>query len=393
MNRRDTLTASGAERWIECPGSARLSENIPRQDTVYSDEGNLAHALSEQMIAYALKTGEAERGILQRFKHGTKVAYKDKSGIVSQEMIDYALVYVKRVLELKKMMNGKVELEVNVAHQGHKRRAFADAIVVGQKREIAVVDFKYGYTPVRLVSNDGAYNPQLLYYAAGALEQYPRNEVQIEIVQPRCQEVETIQSVVVPARDILHWKENTLWEAMHAVDADDAPLKTGSHCRFCPALAVCPEVYRQSQELAKADFDELTTTRPPAIPIDPKQLSRVLAAAPLIDAWLRACEAEAQAQMERGGTIDGFKLVKKRANREWPDLPQGAILKALGKRSNVDECFTKPELLSPAKMEKVLGKEVVNAVAVKPDAGLTIAAESDRREAVVSPAADFEDLL
>lgn len=44
------LGASGADRWINCPPSARLQEHIPDKISEYADEGTAAHELSELIL-------------------------------------------------------------------------------------------------------------------------------------------------------------------------------------------------------------------------------------------------------------------------------------------------------------------------------------------------------
>ena len=387
-NLRHTVTASQLERVMACPGSVRLSVDIPQTRSAAALDGNFAHALGEHMI----KKKPVRPGHIIELRDGEKMKADDK-------MMEAARFYADHVLSY----GGRVFTEVSVKHDGHTRNAYADTII-DMGREIVVIDFKYGYFPVRLVNDAGEVNPQLLYYAYGALElhRWKHKYAVLEIVQPRCQEVPPIQSHRVLAGEVKKWGDEILFERLHAIDDPAAPLNPGGHCHFCPALAACPAVQAESNKLAMTDFGELSSARSgfaisrlsPIIPDDPERLSRVLKFAPVVDAWLRACEAAAQAELEAGREVPGFKLVAKRSNRKWPDGKSNIqVVKALGvPMGRAKNCYTEPELLSPAQMEKVLGKETVNQVAVKPDAGVTIAAESDRREAV-GPTRDFEELL
>lgn len=394
MALRDTLTASAAERWINCPGSVRLSVGIKDEPSKYASEGVAAHSLAEQMLRYYLKTRETEKGLRQRFRQGTALSFKDHGKeliqVVSQEMLDYVMVYVNRVIDL----NGELHIEVNVRHEADRgRNAYADA-VIDQKHTLVVVDFKYGFMPVRLVDG-GRPNPQLMYYAAGALQkfQWKHKTAQLEIVQPRSQEVPDVQSVTYPAEMIRDWMDGALWEARHAVDDPNARLETGPWCRFCPAIAICPKQVESANELAKSDFASMQPAQP-IIPTNPTQLARILVAAPMIHKWLEACESEAQRQLKSGARVPGFKLVRKRSNREWPaDLKPSGLAKIF--KVKVDDVLTEPKMMSPAQLEKAFPKmkSVINELADKPEGELIIAPESDRREAVANAASDFEELL
>ena len=44
------LGASSAERWLACPPSARLAEEIPDKGSSYAAEGTLAHELAELKV-------------------------------------------------------------------------------------------------------------------------------------------------------------------------------------------------------------------------------------------------------------------------------------------------------------------------------------------------------
>ena len=45
------LGASGASRYLACPGSVRLSRGIPDQTSAYAEEGRLAHLLAELCLS------------------------------------------------------------------------------------------------------------------------------------------------------------------------------------------------------------------------------------------------------------------------------------------------------------------------------------------------------
>jgi hypothetical protein len=81
--------------------------------------------------------------------------------------------------------------------------------------------------------------------------------------------------------------------------------------------------------------------------------------------------------------------VEKRATRKWKDARE--VSKLLGHNG---ECFTEPELKSPAQVEKVLGKKNF-AIALaehvdKQSSGYTLVSESDPRPpAQVAQLEDF----
>ena len=44
------LSASGAHRWIACPGSVKAEEGIPEQTSSFAEEGTLAHSVAEAIL-------------------------------------------------------------------------------------------------------------------------------------------------------------------------------------------------------------------------------------------------------------------------------------------------------------------------------------------------------
>ena len=49
MVKHAKLAPSGAERWVNCPGSLMFND-LPGKDTVYSKEGTLAHEAAEKAL-------------------------------------------------------------------------------------------------------------------------------------------------------------------------------------------------------------------------------------------------------------------------------------------------------------------------------------------------------
>jgi hypothetical protein len=118
---------------------------------------------------------------------------------------------------------------------------------------------------------------------------------------------------------------------------------------------------------------------------------KVLNISSVFSSWAAEVEAYAQSVLERGGSVPGYKLVAKRAIRQWADVEDAAaqLENILG-----EEAFTK-KLLSVAQAEKVLKKmklELSEDMVTKPDNGLTIAPVSDKRKEVV-PFIEFMDFL
>ncbi len=397
------LAGSNSYRWIHCPGSIRMTTAVEGEgrgggSNPFAREGTFAHAVA----AHILTTDEIpEVGSEFEFMdHDDEIVSE-----ITEEMLEYVMIYVKHVRKHGK--TGVVKIEQHVDLSAFVRDAMwgtSDAII-SKSRELVVCDFKYGYYPVHLVDYDllldsehgelSHINSQLLYYAAGSAHAHGWKHpwIILEIVQPRCMEVDDVQTTTIKREELKKWAEEDLWRAAHAATQEDAPLKAGDWCRFCPALSICPEARKTVQDLAATDFADMSP-QTPEIPEIAAGIMEVLKWAPIVDAWLRACEAHALQLMQRGIDIPGFKLVEKRANRRWVenDTPEDIFkqLKAAGGRGTLKQLLV-TELMSPAKAEKIVGKKAVNNVCIHPRGDVTIAAVGDRRSAITEIKSDFEE--
>ena len=155
---------------------------------------------------------------------------------------------------------------------------------------------------------------------------------------------------------------------------------------FSPIQAV-----DQSAQLANRNPSEM----------DVEQLRQVLEAAPLVRQFIEGVEAEALRRMEAGQTLPGFKLVRGRGSRRWT-LPDDEIADKLKKMGVPKTAVYTTSVISVAQAEKVEwvkrdGTKVslsdrqlktIEAEYVTNSTGkLTVAPESDSREAVIMNAA------
>ncbi len=364
----------------------------------YAREGTFAHAVA----AHILNTDKIP-------DVGSEFEFQDHDeeivSEITEEMLEHVMIYVSHIRKHGK--TGVVKIEQHVDLSAFVRDAMwgtADAII-SKSRELVVCDFKYGFYPVPLINEelllDDTYgelshvNSQLLYYGAGAAHAHDwrHGEITLEIVQPRCMEVSNVQTITVKSEQLQKWATEDLWKAAHAATAEDAPLIAGDWCRFCPAMSICPEVRKVAQTMAASDFADVAL-QSPELPEIGGHIAEILRWAPIIDAWLRACEAHALNLMQQGIKFPGFKLVEKRANRKWDDgMTNEEIfkqLKAAGGRGTLKN-FVETNFISPAKAEKIAGKKAVNEVCLHPKGDITLAAESDRRPAIKNVESDFEE--
>lgn len=374
--------ASGAKRWLACPGSVALSLKAPKQrESEYAREGTEAHACLEIFLR------NDRDGVL------SDQLVKMCRGKYPDEMIDHVKNAFYEIRARKQDAPGAeflCETKVSLDFINPEMFGTVDAAIVEEFGRLTVIDFKYG---AGIVVNPEA-NEQLIYYALGLAHKYDYNfkDVALVIIQPRAEQSgRTTRQAVMSIDELIAWKE----VFAHGVDACKRPepdFNAGGHCRFCPATPICPEISKKALRQAQIDFtpvdDTLHLPDPEVIPVP--YLGKTLEACDLIEKWIEGVRHHAFHVLETGQSVDGFKLVQKRAARKWidPVKAEAEAMKFWG-----DRVF-KTFLLSPAQMEKMCTTPSMEFWIEKnchaESSGLTIVPVSDKRDEVRPIEKDFD---
>lgn len=377
------LSPSSASRWMACPGSVRMSRGIPRRSSVHADEGTLAHELAEQ----CLREGTKPAQFLGRTINGFEI---------DQDFVDALTVYVSYVRELVSR-SWAAEFEVPISLQTLNPPApmhgTCDAMVLAGTT-LHVIDLKFGRgVPVEVKDNK-----QLRYYALGAwlslksatsVQAATPQSIAITIVQPRSRHADgPVRTEVLTPLELLDSALDLLDAAALALEPD-APLVPGSQCRWCPAHGTCPAARDSALAVAQQEFLEPPSAPPAPSSFSDEQIGALLYRFDQVEAWMKAVRDHAYARLEAGAPVPGWKLVEKRPTRKWVD---DDAVRAWAKGNKLKaSAITKTELLSPAAMEKALGKNFIPVeLIVKQSSGNTLAEEFDPRPAVHSLAAADE---
>lgn len=371
------LGASGAERWMNCPGSVSLIKelNLPETDEPeYRGLGIAAHEAGAHCLKNGLDAWEVIGAKFHDFEvdQGMATAIQvyidtvrpvmEKPGAISY--IEHGLAYSQEDHNVREIIDPRADGILKKYFYGT-----GDACIVRPaEKYMDVVDYKHGEGIIVEAEN----NPQLLYYAFGFLLLHPSVEtIRIRIVQPRTFD-EPVKTWLVKADYIKEWVKDQLVPAMQLTEMDGAELDAGSWCRFCPAKLICP--------MMASLFGAACTSNPKAIvPLTDASLGRSFQYKDAVKFYLKALEEEVFRRMNMGGVVPGCKLVPKKANRVFkPEAPE------VFKDKFGDDCMTKPELKTPAEMERLgaEAKALVREYAYTPQTGLTVATDDDKRVAV-----------
>lgn len=379
------FSASSSERWLACSGSIQLIEKLPPSDngsSSYAEEGTKAHECLEVLLKNK-----------KNYEKAAKMLLKSHPA----DMVQYALDAFKEIMKRAEGCDLLLaETRVDLSFIEPNMFGTADAVIVNEFGRLQVIDFKYGAGIVV----DPEENSQLIYYALGVAHKFHYNfsDVEIVIIQPRAEFLDdegnpkTTRSWVTSIDNLKAWR-NTFALGVAKCKSENPPLAAGSHCRFCPAAAICPEISDNALKQAQVDFAPQTgDTDVKSLPqMFELNLPAVLKAIPLIEGWIEEVKSYAFGKLQSGVEIEGYKLVEKRGTRKWanPDAAKAQAIEAFGA-----EALTEPELKSPAQLEKIKGaKAWVSERCTTVSSGLTMVPDSDARQAINPIAIDFAEPL
>lgn len=399
-----TLGASSAYRWLMCPGSVALCADIPSKSSKYALEGTAAHQLAEECLL--------NKRSPYTYINGGTVTIEDDDGNqteyeVSADMAEAVMTYLKHVTSQALALGidlGPEQVEVGFHLDwidedlwGTNDLSFGipfDTLYTWDYKhgQGIPVDVQYPEPVTYFCGGSSDKNPQLMYYALGALG--PNNDlcvadVEIGIAQPRAEHRDgPLRTCKVSVEELLTWRDEVLVPGIAATRQPNAPLCAGDHCKFCNAIGVCPEVGNRVAKScgvdAKQAFGEGPIQFPNPKDVTPAMRARLYEFATLFETWLKQVKDDTHEQLKAGHDIPGLKLVKGRSSRSW-NRSEAEVLTNLCKFVPREDLMTEPQLKSVAQVEKELKK--VGAVSemvglVETSAGTSVALESDKRPAL-----------
>ncbi|MEK7705893.1 MAG: DUF2800 domain-containing protein, partial [Myxococcota bacterium] len=275
-----------------------MCEGIADTSSIFADEGTAAHELADNCLRHGF---DAERFI------GETIVVKNNAFTVDEEMADAVqeyLDYVRALVGVGDELMVEQGFDLSFVRDGMYGTNDA-SVYRRESRELHVIDYKHGKGYAVSVHD----NPQLKYYALGAVGARAVDKIVITVVQPRAHHRDgPIRSQEIDAVDLVEFV-NELRAAADATAVAGATLAPGEWCKFCPAAGICPALHSRALEIAQTDF-AVEAMRP-------GELAAVLDQASLVDHWMRGVWAYAQNIVDTGGEVPGWKMVRGRANRRW----------------------------------------------------------------------------
>lgn len=366
------LSASSAHRWLACPPSAVAAELYPDPGSDFAREGTLAHEVAEWVASGKSKTQNLNKGLDDGF---------------TPEMLEHARTYRAYIDELIKGPDAVVLLEQRVDFSDWVPDGFGtcDCLII-QGDTLTVVDYKYGQG-VAVSAQD---NPQMRLYALGALNDYgiayDVQKVEMHIYQPR---INNISTDTLSVDELTEWAEKVVKPTAAKAAKGKGTYKAGAHCKFCPHAGKCRTLTKTCTE-----YVETHGMRVSVPTLAPHEVAEVLQFEPIVALWLNRVKAQALNTLLSGGEVPGYKVVEgKLGNRKWTDELQ--VAQALNEAGYSEADYTTVSILSPAGMDKAIGKkraaELLEGYISRSPGAPTLAPETDKRPSY-NPADEFDNL-
>lgn len=324
------LSPSSAERWLNCPGSVRLSAQSAtgvHSDSPYAWEGTLAHRVAEILAARHF-------GLIKKAKYKERLLHwrdlTEAGGYDPDEMIRYGMDYVELLQSFMDEHDGheglSIYLEIRVDPGIPASGGTADAAIVCLECcHVHIIDYKYG-RGVAVFAED---NPQLKIYGLGVLEELGdsvTSSVCMTVHQPR---LESVSHSCVDADELRLWRDIVVIPAARLALSQDAYLQPSeTACRWCPVAGECSA---RTTYMTRRDFGN------PEL-LSPEELAEILAVLPDIEDWAAQVKDTALRRAYHDGVeIPGYKVVMSSGRRSITD--HEAALKKLAK-AGYDESQT-----------------------------------------------------
>lgn len=381
MAKHALLSASSADRWINCTPSARLAEGIKDTSSPFAVEGTLAHSLGELMLQLELK-------IITKRKYNSELKKLKEHEMYYEGMLDEVEDYTNYVLEqfneaIGKSKDSVIFLEEKLDFSSYVPEGFGtgDCTIISDGN-LEIIDLKFG----KGVEVSPIDNTQLKLYALGAYEKYGFiygvDMITMTIAQVR---LNNISSWSIKTSTLLEWAENELRDKADLAFEGKGETIPGDWCTFCKVRANCKVRAEENLDLYSTYNDD------PNI-LGVSDIASILEKATDIEKWAKEIKEFALDEALKGTRYPGFKLVEGRSNRKIEN--EDKLVEVLLEEGYSEDKLYKPKALEGiTNLEKAIGKkrftELSRDFITKPPGKPTLVPEDDKRPELDSVEEDF----
>jgi hypothetical protein len=331
------VAPSAAARWVQCPGSVRMSEGLPEVSTDESEEGVVAHEVA-RIVAQGYPAPQ----------------------YATPEMVEGAHLYrgAVGVQPLLRWFEKRYSMP-----QIHPEAFGTPDYVAVDGQTFTVVDYKFGHRFVEAFENW-----QLIDYMAGLFNASGINETgaahivcRFVIVQPRAYRRGGFVREWTVTGDKLAPYFQRLREAAHEALGPNPRLRVGDECRDCPGRIRCPELQRQAHHAAELAAGQVPFDMPPdGVGFELRQLHAALA---VLKSRIEGLEGLALGMIKAGERVPFYAVEHGQPRERWK--ASDAEIETLGRLLKVD-LFKRAPITPNQARALVVDASVINAYSVKP---------------------------
>lgn len=384
------LAASAADRWLHCPGSARLAALFPESHSDAAEEGTLAHSMAQHMIEQqagidrSAELEKDEKAVADFYKgHKEMPGSADAMKRILEPYVDYIMAEFETLKKTDPAAVLMTEQRVDFSEYVPQGFGTSDVVLVGGGR-IEVIDLKYGKGVTVRAQN----NPQIRLYAIGALDlfdgMYEFDTVKMVIYQPR---LDNVTEEEMPVADLVSWAEKVVKPKAEEAAGENATICPGRWCddHFCPAAARCKK--RAEWILKMGQF-----VKDPELLTD-DEMGEVLTRLDALQSFVKKATNYAIDAITNGHPIKGFKIIEGQSRRKYKDEDKVA---AAAIAAGYDEAVIyNRKVIGLTDMQSLMGKkkfnEVLGDLIEKPAGAPKLAPETDPHPSFNPTPTDFDD--
>lgn len=338
MNSEHSLYApSSSERWLRCPGSVIVCQELEDESGDEANEGTYLHQKAEVCARYGISPFDLI---------GETVTLGEKPYEFSYDnalWLDIGLSWLEDRIRDADYVSFEEKIPTFFDQFGSTDVAAYNVL----NKELTIFDWKFGYYGIRTKDNT-----QLGIYTVGHIKKLNDNgfhvhKVTLAICQPKIDhqvEEETYES--------LEWFYN-LREQAEAVYGSNKLVAGAEQCMFCPAKFFCTEYRNHVMELIDLMVDNAGKHQN----LSDEDVQKVIVNKKLITDFLKRVEEEALHRLDSGVEFKEIDLVTgKKPAAEWTK-GEGEIVSHFTENTTLRESeLFNLTLKTPAQVLALLGK-------------------------------------
>lgn len=304
--------SSNAHIWTMCKGAAALADTLPD---------------------FSRHTSSADAGIKEHGQVETAVKFLIENRDISK--LGYDADIISNAFELCQIIYGAsewgIEYKVKIKLGKLKTSGVID-FYARVENTLYIVDrkFQYGH-PV-----SPRFNPQLAIYAE-AMRQTLKMETpvlkmgifqagKLTFWEPDYATFQVFVSDILSA----HSEAENFAKKAKANDirVENADLKSGEHCRYCEAAAICPALSAYVKSACAMRETSLNAVN----------ISQALDILEFVQFWVKSIKPTALALLQSGQHIPGYTLERGRAgNTQWTEPDENELIEILKRETSLSE--------------------------------------------------------